>query len=58
MTTKSIEALDEPNVHVKTSELLNKNGVIHSSLIRPLSKLLVPTNESQFRLYDDHDSDK
>ena len=31
---------------------MNKNGVIHSSLIRPIAKLLVP-KKSQFRLVDD-----
>ena len=49
--------MDESNVHVKALELMNKNGVIHSSLIRPIAKLLVPTNKSLFRLYDDPDSD-
>ena len=48
-TTKAIEELDDPNIHVKVLELLNKNGVIESSLIRPIAKLLVPTNKSQFR---------
>ena len=36
---------------------MNKNEVIHSSLIRPIAKLLVPKNKSQFRLLDDSDSD-
>ena len=27
--TKAIEALDESNDHVKASELMNKNGIIH-----------------------------
>ena len=56
-TAKVIEELDESDLHVKALELMNKNGVIHSSLIRPIAKLLVPTNWSQFRLYDDPDSD-
>ena len=56
-TTKAIEELHEPNVHVKALELMNKNGVTDSSLIRPKAKLLVPTNRSQFRFYDDPDSD-
>ena len=32
---------------------MNKNEIIHSRLIRPKAKLLVPENESQFRLLDD-----
>ena len=47
-TTKAVEELDERNFHVKALELLNENGVIHSSLIRPIEKLLVPTNKSQY----------
>ena len=35
--TKAIENLDEPNVQAKALELMNKNGVIDPSLIRPLS---------------------
>ena len=56
-TTKAIEALDESNVHVKALELMIKNGIIDSILIRPIAKLLIPTNKGQFRLYDDPDSD-
>ena len=56
-TTKTIDELDESNVPVKASELLNKNGVLDSRLIRPIEKLLVPTKKSNFRLYDDPDSD-
>ena len=56
-TAKAIEALEESNVNVKALELLNKIGVIHSSLIRPKSKLLAPTNKSQLRFYEDPDSD-
>ena len=48
----------ETTVNVKALELKNSNGVIDSSLIRPLVKLLVSTNKSQFRLIDDPDSDK
>ena len=55
--TKAIENLDESNKYIKTLELMNKNEVIHRSLIRPLAKLLVPRNRSQFRLDDDPDSD-
>ena len=40
-TTKAIEVLDEPNVLVKASKLMNKNGLNDSSLIRLLAKLLV-----------------
>ena len=36
---------------------MNENGVIHSSLIRPIEKLLVPKDKSQFQLLDDPDSD-
>ena len=43
-TRKAMEALDESNVHVKALEFLNKNGVINSSLITPIARLLVPTN--------------
>ena len=35
---------------------MNKNETIHPSLIRPIAKLLVPKNKSQFRLIDDPDS--
>ena len=56
-TTKAIEELDESNVHVKTLQLINQSGEIHSKLIRPIAKLLVPTIKSHFRLYDDPDSD-
>ena len=42
---------------LKTLESMNKNEVIHSSLIRSIAKLLVPKNQSQFRLLDDPDSD-
>ena len=49
--------MDELNVHLKVLELLKKNGVIHSSLIRPIAKLLVPAIKSQFRLFDDLDTD-
>ena len=36
---------------------MNKNEVIHSSLIRSIAKLLVPKNKCQFRLIYDPDSD-
>ena len=36
---------------------MNKIEVILSRLIRPIAKLLVPKNKSQFRLVDDRDSD-
>ena len=35
---------------------MNENEVIHSSLIRPIAKLLVPKNNSQFPLIVDPDS--
>ena len=54
-TTKASKNLDESYKYVKTLELMNKNEVIHSSLIRPIAKLLVP-KKSQFRLIDDPDS--
>ena len=54
---KAIENLDESNKYVKTLKSMNKNEVIHSSLIRSLAKLLVPKNKSKFRLLDDPDSD-
>ena len=47
-TTKAFDELDESNVHVKVLELTNKKGVIGSSLIRPIAKILVATNEIQF----------
>ena len=49
--------MHDSNVHVEALEIMTKNGVIDSSLIRPVAKLLVPTNKSQFRLYDDPDTD-
>ena len=55
--TKAIESLDESNVQAKALELMNKNGIVDSSLIRPIVKLLVPKNKSQFRLDDDPDSE-
>ena len=36
---------------------MNKNEIIHSSLIRPIAKLLVRKSKSQFRLLNDPDSD-
>ena len=57
INTKVIEDLDESNKYVKTLESMNKKEVFHSSLIRPIAKLLVPKNRSQFRLIDDPDSD-
>ena len=54
--TKAIENLDESNTYVKNLEIMNKDEIIHPNLIRPLARLLVPENESQFRLYDDPDS--
>ena len=56
--TKAIEKPDGSNVHVKSLALMNKNGVVQSSLIRPIDKILIPTNKFQFRLQDDLDSDK
>ena len=56
-TAKAIEALDGSFNHVEVLEVMNENGIIHSSLIRPIAKLLVPENNSQFRLYDDPDND-
>ena len=49
--------MHESNIYVKTLESINKNEIIESSLIRPIAKLLVPKNKSQFRLLDDPDSD-
>ena len=49
--------MDESNVHVNALELINKNGVTDWNLIRPIAKLLEPTNKSQFWSYDDPDSD-
>ena len=57
-TTKAIMELDESRKYIKTLESMNENEVIHSSLIRPIAKLLVPKNKSQFRLLDDLDSDQ
>ena len=37
---------------------MNRNGIYHSSVIRPIAELLVPTNKSHFRLHDDPDSGK
>ena len=56
-TTKAIEGLDESNVHVKTLELISINGVFESNLIRPIAKLLVPTEKSQFRVYNHPNSE-
>ena len=54
---KAFLELDESIVFKKTLELMNKNGVNHSSLSRPIAKHLVPENKSHFRLHDDPDSD-
>ena len=53
----AIENLEETNKYFESLESMNKNGVIHSSMLRPITKLLVPKNKSQFRLLDDPDSD-
>ena len=54
---KANEELDGSNDHIKASDLKNKNGISHSNLIRPIAKLLVPENKSQFRSYGDSGSD-
>ena len=36
---------------------MNENGINHSSSITPIANLLVPTNRSHFRLYDDPEID-
>ena len=46
--TKAIENLDELNKYVETLDLKYKNEVLHSSLIKPIAKLLVPKDKSQF----------
>ena len=56
--TKPYMELDESSDYMKTLELMNKIGVIHSNLIKPTAKLSIPEKKSQFRLYDDPDSDK
>ena len=55
--TKAIENLDESNKYAKTLMFLSKNGTVYPSLVRPISKLLVPKKRSQFGLDDDSDSD-
>ena len=55
--TKAIENLVESNKYVKTLESMYENEVNHSSLIRPIAKLLVPGNKTQFHWLDDLDSD-
>jgi len=55
--TKAIENLVESNKYVKTLESMHKNEVIHSSLIRPIARLLVPETKSQLRLCEDPDSE-
>ena len=50
-TTKAVEETNESNVHVKAIELMTKNGVSDSSLIRPpanVLNLLVRQNKSHF----------
>ena len=42
--TKAIEKLDETTKYVKTLESMNENEIILSNLIRPIAKLLGPTN--------------
>ena len=49
--------MDESKDLLKASELLNKKGVIDSSLIRPVAKLSVRTIKSTLRLHDDTDGD-
>ena len=56
-TAKTIEELDERNVHVKTLVLMNENGVIDEKSIRPIAKLLVPSIKSQFQMHHNPDSD-
>ena len=45
---EAIEALDESNDPLKALEILTKNGVIHSILIRPITKLLTPAKKITF----------
>ena len=40
--TKASEELGESKIHVKAMKLVNKYGLIDSSLIRPIAKILVP----------------
>ena len=44
--TKAIENLDDSNKYDKVLESMNKNEVVHSSLIRPIAKLLEPKNKT------------
>ena len=37
--TKINDGMDESNIHAKALELMNENGVIHSSLIRSIAEL-------------------
>ena len=55
--TKAIENLEESNKYIITLKSTDKKEVIHSILIRPIAKPLVPKNKRQFRLLDDPDSD-
>ena len=55
--TKSLMELDEINKNVIFLKSMNKNEVIHSSLIRPIAKFLKPKNKNQFRQLDFHNSD-
>ena len=54
--SKAIENLDERNKYVNTLEFLNKIGTVHSNLLKPVSKLLVPKKRCEFRLDDDLNS--
>ena len=55
--TQANEIEDESNKYIKTLKLLKKTETVCPSLIRSISKLLVPKDKSQFRLDDDSDSD-
>ena len=47
-TTKTIEELDESYVHVKNLDLLNKIGMINSSLIRLIANSYYQHNKVNF----------
>ena len=48
INTKAIKNLDESEKYVKILELMNKNGTVHHSLMRPIAKLLGPKIKVNF----------
>ena len=57
-TTNAKRWVDWSNVNVKTFAFMSKNGILNACLVRNGVGFTVGGTWSQFRLFDDPDSDK